>query len=314
MRQYVLRRLALFLPALLGVTILVFMTIWVIPGDVVDAKFGEEMRREDLLALKHKLGLDRPLYEQYASWLFSTLRGDLGVSFWKNTPVLEEIGLAIPVTLELALLATLVSLVVALPTGILAAIRQDTWLDHASRLVAITGLAIPSFWLGTLLLFGPSVFLGWTPPAIYQPLAEDPWGNLQQFALPALALGFYFAALIMRMTRSCVLEVLRQDYVRTAWAKGLTEIAVTLRHVLKNASIPVITIVGFEVGHLLGGAVIIETIFTLPGIGRLVLDSIRQRDFVLLQGVMVFIAGAYLAINLLVDLVYGYLDPRIRYR
>lgn len=314
MSQYILRRLVLFIPAILGISLLVFLMIWVIPGDVVDAKFGDEMKREDLLAFKEKLGLARPIHEQYLRWLWGALRGDFGMSFWKETPVLEEIALAAPITVELALLGTAVSLLVAIPAGILAAIRQDTWMDHASRVVAIAGLAIPSFWLGTLLLFGPSVLFTWTPPAVYRPLWEDPWSNLQQFAFPALALGFYFAALTMRMTRSCVLEVLRQDYVRTAWAKGLAEFTVTMRHVLKNASIPVLTLVGFEFGHLLAGSVIIETIFTLPGVGRLVLDSIRQRDFVLLQGAMVIIAGVFLTTNLFVDLLYAYLDPRIRYR
>lgn len=314
MRTYIIRRLLLFIPALIGVSLVVFAMISVIPGDIVLAKYGAEAKPEEIAELRRLMGMDKPPHERYIVWLLGAARGDLGISMWTRTPVMGEILKALPVSLELTILATLLSIIIAIPTGFISAVRQNTWMDYSSRLTGIIGLAIPHFWLGTLLLFYPSVLFGWTPPVEYVPFFNDPLRNLEQFLMPAFAMGVYYTAITMRMTRSCMLEVLRQDYIRTAWAKGLREATVLTRHAFKNASIPVVTLVGFEFGRVLCGTIVIETIFTLPGLGRLTLDAIGWRDFTQLQGNLLTIATIFLTVNLVVDLLYGVLDPRIRYQ
>jgi len=312
--QYALRRIALLVPVLVGVSLIVFFILRIIPGDVARLMLGDQATPEDLTSLRHSMGLDRPLWEQYLTWVGNIPRGDMGTSIWTKRTVLEEFSNSLPVTLELAAMAVLVAVCFGAPLGVLSAIRQDTWIDYVSRLLSISGLAMPGFWLGTLLLLIPSLLFQWVPPLVYEPFTRDPLTNLQQFFLPALALGVSMAALIARLMRSSLLEVMRQDYMRTAWAKGLQERAGITRHALKNAAIPVVTLVGNQFGHFLGGAVIMETIFSLPGVGRLTVDAIHQRDFVLVQGAVLLLALLFTVINLLVDLTYGYLDPRIRYQ
>lgn len=315
MRQYLLKRLLLLVPVLLGVSLVAFGIIHLIPGDVVVLKLGEggHLRPEEIARLRQQLGLDRPLHEQYLVWVANVLRGDLGTSVWTEKPVLAEIVRRLPVTAELALLAMAAATIIAVPAGLVSAARQDSALDHLARLASILGLSVPGFWLGTALIVFPAIWFGWTPPIGYVSLVESPLLNLQQFALPALALGAAQSATLTRMIRSSMLEVLHQDYIRTAWAKGLRERVVLTRHALKNALIPVITLAGNQLGFLLSGTVIMEQIFALPGIGRLTLDAILQRDYPQLQGNILFVASAYVFINLGVDLLYAWLDPRIKY-
>ncbi|MBI2886512.1 MAG: ABC transporter permease [Chloroflexi bacterium] len=315
MREYIIRRVLLMFPTLFGVTLAVFILMHLAPGDVVMAKLSEDyVTQEHIDRMRAELGLDKPLYEQYLFWVTNVLRGDLGTSLWSATPVRDELARRIPVSAELAILSMAVSIAIALPLGVLSAIRQDTVADYVGRFLSISALSAPNFWLGTLILVLPAIWFGWAPPVRYVPLTQDPWMNLQQVLPAALALGAHSSAVVMRMSRSTLLEVLRQDYVRTAWAKGLSERVVVVRHALKNALIPVITIWGSQLSHLLGGTVVMETIFSLPGVGLATFQAIERRDFVQLQGNVLFIAGVFVVMNLLVDLTYSWLDPRIRYR
>jgi peptide/nickel transport system permease protein len=314
MRQYVVKRLLLIVPTLLLVSAIVFSLTRLIPGDVVVLMFEEKAYAKDLDALRAKLGLDRPLYMQYVTWLGRVVRGDLGESLWTKRPVLEEVVRRLPVSLELGAMAIAVALCLALPIGVLSAIRQDTLKDYTARSLAILGLSIPSFWKATLVIVLPSIWFGWAPPLQFTPFSADPWQHLSQFILPAIILGIASGASIMRLTRALMLEVLRQDYIRTAWSKGLYERRVVLKHALKNAIIPVITIVGIQVAQIAGGTVIMETIFGLPGMGRFLIDAIYQRDYPVVQGVNLLLAAIIVCVNLLVDVTYAYLDPRIRYQ
>lgn len=318
MRQYILRRLLMLIPVLVAVSIIIFLLMRVVPGDVATVILmgsgGEGAATEEALReLRHKLGTDRPLYEQYATWVWGLLRLDVGPSFYTRTPVFEEIGDRIPVSVELAFLTGLISLIIALPLGVLSALRQDTWTDYVMRVVTIGGIAMPTFWSGTLIILALVLYFRWLPPIGYVGLLSDPWTNFQQMIWPALALGYYFSAVVSRMTRSCMLEVLRQDYIRTAWAKGLRERIVVLRHAMKNALLPVITITGIQVAYLIGGTVIMESVFVLPGIGKHLVDSIRVRDYPVVQTIVVLFALVVSVANLLVDVVYAWVDPRIRY-
>jgi peptide/nickel transport system permease protein len=274
---------------------------------------GEEATPEAVAALKKKLGLDQSLPEQYVRWLGAVMQGDLGRSIRSNQPVSEAIMDRLPVTIELSLIAVLISLAIAIPTGIISAMRRNSPIDTTSTTVALLGVSLPNFFLAILLIFLFSLKLGWLPPIGYTPFLDNPAENLKRMLMPAITLGTALSAIVMRMTRSSLLEVLDQDYVRTARAKGLTESSMVRRHALRNAMIPVVTVVGLQVGGLLGGAIITESIFVLPGIGRLLVDSIFQRDFPLVQGVVLFAALAFLLANLAVDLLYAFLDPRIRY-
>jgi peptide/nickel transport system permease protein len=313
MLAYILKRLLAMVPVLLLVSMVIFFLIHLTPGDPVDVMLGEEATVEARDALRRELGLDRPLPLQYALWLGRVVQGDLGRSIRSNQPVSEAILQRLPITLELSALAMLISLTIALPAGIIAAVRRNSNADVASTVFSLLGVSMPNFLLAVLLIFLLSLQLRLLPPLGYVSPTEDLGANLKGMIMPALTLGTALAAVVARLTRSSLLEVLNQDYVRTAWAKGLRERVVIQRHVMKNSLIPVVTVVGLQLGNLLGSAIVTETIFALPGVGRLVIDSIFQRDFPLVQGVVLYLALMFLLINLVVDLMYAYLDPRIRY-
>jgi peptide/nickel transport system permease protein len=314
MRQYIIKRLLLIVPTLLLVSMIVFSLTRLIPGDVVVLMFEEKAYAKDLDALRAKLGLDKPLYVQYATWLGKVAQGDLGESLWTKRPVMEEIVRRLPVSAELGAMAIIVALLLALPIGVLSAIRQDTVQDYTARSLAIVGLSVPAFWKATLVIVLPSIWFGWAPPLQFTSYTQDPWQHVSQFIAPAIILGIASGASIMRLTRALMLEVLRQDYIRTAWSKGLRERRVVLKHALKNAIIPVITIVGIQIAQIASGTVIMETIFGLPGMGRFLVDAIYQRDYPVVQGVNLLIASIIVGVNLVVDMTYAYLDPRIRYQ
>ena len=315
MRTYILKRLLLAIPTLAGASLIVFVIVRLIPGDAVLLMMAESpwVDKTQIGALRQYFGLDLPYHLQYLRWMRDVLRGDLGLSYWANTPVLDEILRRLPVTVELSLISIFIAAAMGLPIGVLSAVRQDSRLDYVVRILSIGGLSIPNFWLGILVIVLPSIFWQWSPRMDYVTIAENPLRNLYQFIWPGMVLGVYLAASIMRITRASMLEVLRQDYVRTAWSKGLPPLPVIARHAVKNAMIPVITIAGVQFGFLLGGTVIIERLFSLPGIGSLVLDAISQRDYPLLQGTILFISFFYIMVNLAVDLSYGLFDPKIRY-
>ncbi len=300
------------IPVLFLVSLVVFMILHLTPGNPAVAMLGEEATPDEVAALTHELGLDQPLPVQYVLWFSHLARGDLGNSIQTHQSVLSEIEERVPVTFEMTLLAMIIALVIAIPTGVISATRRNSASDLVTTTVALFGISMPSFFLAILLIFIFSLHLGWFPPIGYTPITEDPIANLKGMILPSFTLGAAVAAIVSRQTRSSLLEVLGQDFIRTARAKGLAERWVIYGHALKNALIPVATIVGLQVGALLGGAVITETIFALPGIGRLVVDSIFEKDFPLVQGSVLFIAVVYLLVNLAVDILYAYLDPRIR--
>ena len=317
MRTYIAKRFLLIVPTLLGVAALVFFIMRVIPGDVTLLILGgDQTGRIDpkqLAAMRHQLGLDQPLAVQFGAWLWGVLRLDFGTSLWTGQPVIEEVLIRLPLSLEVAILATIVSVLLAIPLGMLAAVRQDTWVDYVIRVVSIGGQAIPSFWVGILVILFLVIYFGWGPPLEFTPPWVDPWANFQQLVWPVITIGYRYAAVTTRMTRSTVLEVLREDYIRTAWAKGLRERAVVIRHALKNAMLPVITLVGTEFAFLIGGLVVTETVFTLNGVGRFVVDAVAHRDYPVVQALVFLIALCFVIVNLLIDLTYAWLDPRIRY-
>ena len=315
MQQYILRRLLMLFPVVLGVSFLVFTVMHMVPGDTVLLRLAESpsASQKDVEELRVELGLDKPFLVQYLDWLGQLARGDLGRSLWTDDPVADDIASRLPVTIELGILAAVVSALLGVSAGVVSAVRQDSIVDYALRIFVTLGLAIPNFALATLALVLLGVWFQWSPGVWYTPFTEDPAANLRQMFLPALLLGFSLSASIARMTRSSMLEVMRQDYVRTATAKGLKERSVILRHALKNAMPPVLTIMGLQFGFLMGGAVVIESIFGLPGLGRLMLDGINQRDYVLIQGAVFVVATSYVLVNIAVDVSYGFLDPRIRY-
>jgi len=313
MFAYLIRRLGTTVPVLVVVSLIVFSIIHLTPGDPVAIMLREEADPAAAAALRKSLGLDRPLPIQYLTWVGRAARGELGRSIRTNQPVAEAILERLPVTLSLAGASTLLALAVALPAGILSATRRNSVADVAGTLAALSGISLPNFWLATLLIFLFSVKLGWLPPLGYVSPAKDLWAGLRSLILPAITLGAAMAAVIMRMTRSSLLEVLQLDFIRTARAKGVLERLIILRHALRNALIPVVTVVGLQAGALLGGAIITETIFALPGVGRLLVDAIFQRDFPIVQGVVLLLAVNFLLVNLVVDIVYACLDPRIRY-
>ena len=317
MGTYILKRLLLIIPTLLGAACLVFVIMRVIPGDVALLILGGDQGQIDqkqLVALRKQLGLDQPLLVQFGAWLWGVLRFDFGKSLWTGQPVVEELLIRLPLSLELALLATIVSVLISIPLGMLAAIRQDTWVDYVIRVVSIGGLAIPSFWVGILCILALVIFFGWGPPLEFTPPWVNPWVNFQMMLWPVLTVGYRYAAVTTRMTRSTLLEVLREDYIRTAWAKGLRERAVVIRHALKNSMLPVITLIGTEFAFLIGGLVVTETVFTLNGVGRFVVDAVAHRDYPVVQALIFLTAFSFVIVNLLVDLTYAWFDPRIRYR
>ncbi len=334
MRAYLIRRLLLIIPTLFILSILVFLSVRFIPGDVIDtmaarmAETGALAFNIDREALEHMLGLDVPVYVQYGRWTgvlptpdFVTkqshfnglLQGSLGESLMSSFTVEEKIRGRLPVTIQLGVMAIVIGLLIALPVGIYSAIRQDTAADYLGRSIAILGLATPNFWLGLMVVLYPAIWWGWSPPMELIPFAEDPLGNLGMFLIPSLILGTASAAAAMRMTRTMMLEVLRQDYIRTAWAKGLRERVVVMRHAIKNALIPVVTLIGLQLPILIGGSVIMENIFNLPGLGRLMVVALKDRDYPVVSGVNLFFATAVVLFNLLIDLLYSFLDPRVRH-
>jgi peptide/nickel transport system permease protein len=316
MHKYIIRRLLLAIPVLLLASRIVFGLMRVMPGDALTALMAESgnVSERELQKLRKDLGLDLPYYEQYLIWLWQMVSLNPGYSIFTSEPIPVALKKSIPVTIELALLAMILGLVIAIPIGVLSATQQDKATDYVGRLVAISGLSLPDFWLGTLVITFAAIWFGWIPPLGYVSVWESPWTNLQQFLLPAAVLGFRLSAATMRMTRSTLLEVLREDYVRTAWAKGLGERVIIYKHALKNALIPVVTIIGGQLGTLLAGTVIVETIFALPGMGRLTVEAILYRDYPIVQTNVMLVAGTLVTLNLLVDLTYAWLDPRIHYR
>ncbi len=317
MRAYILRRLLLLIPTVFLVSVAVFLIMRLIPGDIVDRMVGQMdyATHGDRAALRTALGLDEPLLTQYGRWIGNILmHGDLGKSLWSRLPVTDEIRARWPVTFELGFLALIVSQLIALPIGVYSALRQDVWADYAARTFAIICIAVPDFWLSTMIIVFPAIWWGHSPPLMLIPFTADPIGNLGMFLVPAVALGMGMSGLTMRMTRTMMLEVLRQDYIRTAWAKGLRERAVVARHALKNALIPVITLVGLQLPIMIGGTVAIEQIFSLPGMGRLIIESTQKRDYTMVSGVLFVYAIALVLINLIVDVAYSVLDPRVSHK
>ena len=323
------------IPTLLMVTVLIFGVIRLIPGDIIDLMVAERSETAgmgttmDADYIRHQLGLDVPLHIQYGRWLgvlptptnqtgrsafHGIIQGNLGGSLWRDRSVWEDLKSRIPVTLELGIMALVVALLLALPIGTYSAIRQDTLGDYAGRTIAVLAISVPDFWLATMVFVYPSIWWGWSPPVEYIPLVKDPGANLVQFLIPAVILGMVISGTTMRMTRTMMLEVLRQDYIRTAWSKGLRERVVVLRHAMRNAMIPVLSMIGLLLPVLVAGTVVIEQVFVLPGVGRLMLDAIQRRDYPVLSGINVVVASFVLVVNLVVDLNYAWLDPRIQYR
>ncbi|MGE3269139.1 MAG: ABC transporter permease [Chloroflexota bacterium] len=313
--QYLLRRLALSLLVLFGVSVLIFGIVRLLPGDVIDMIIGTEgsMTASQQRAVRERYGLNDSWPVQYVRWMGGILQGNFGKSFRTDQEVLPLIVARLPTTLELAALSVILSSVIAIPLGVISALSRNGWMDFVSRLLGLIGLSIPNFWLATILILVASFQFRWSPALIYVPPTQDPLSNLQQMLLPTISLAVFLTAIVMRMTRSTVLEVLGEDYVRTAFAKGLRERVVLTRHVLRNALIPVVTIIGLQAGTLLGGVVVIEQLFGLPGLGWTLLNGIYQRDYPVVQGTVLFFALVFALTNLLVDLTYAQLDPRIKY-
>lgn len=314
MQRYVLRRLLLTIPALIGVSIIISGMMRLLPGDAVDLMLQDYSGyAKDASELREKLGLNRPFYVQYITWFGGIFKGDLGKSLKDQTPVTEELARRLPVTFELGLLGMIIGLLIAIPLGVFSAVWQDTLPDYLTRSLAIAMLAIPSFWIGTLAITLPAIWFKWTPPLRYTRFFDDPGKNLAQMIIPAIILGIGLSGSMMRLTRAQMLEVLRQEFVRTARAKGLNERRVVFRHALRNAVIPVVTLLGLQMGVLIGGTVVLERIFNLPGMGRFLLDSLTSRDYPVVQAIVLIFAALIIFSNLIVDLAYAWLDPRIRY-
>ena len=315
MQRYIVGRLLLMIPTLLGVAVLTFAIMRVVPGDVVVLRYSQSgaVPQEVIDAERKELGLDRPLPEQFVEWMADIVRLDFGRSLWTDRPVIDEIKGRFGISLELALLATLLATALALPLGVIAAVKQDTWVDYVIRVFSIGGLAMPSFWLGILVILGLVVAFRWAPPLIFVPIWENPVENLAQLIWPAVVVGYRYSAVATRMTRSSVLEVLREDYVRTARAKGLKETLVIVRHALRNSLLPVVTVLSLEFAFLFGGLVVTEQVFNVNGLGKLLVDAVAQRDYTLVQALVLIFAFLFVFVNFVVDLIYGVLDPRIKF-
>jgi peptide/nickel transport system permease protein len=314
MYRYIIRRLLMMIPVILLVTVAIFLIVRVMPGDIADLIASDPRVEQGFMEdLRGQLGLDRPIYVQFFNWLGKVLMGDLGKSMWTGQPCAGEIGRALPVTFEIAFLAVSISAILAVIVGVICAIRQDTAIDYFLRMLSIICLSAPGFWISLLLITFGALWFKWAPPLGFRSPFEDPFVNLQQVLPAAVVLGILLFAVVARMLRSSMLEVVREDYIRTAWAKGLGERVVVLGHALRNAIIPTLTVLGNQLGVLLGGSVIIETIFALPGFGQLIYKSISVRDYTLIQASVLTMAVMLVILNLLVDILYAYLDPRIRY-
>jgi peptide/nickel transport system permease protein len=318
MASYIIRRILLLIPTVFVVTIIVFLLARFIPGNAVDIIQSQLAATEsgaiDRAAIEHELGLDVPIPIQYIRWVGGILHSDFGKSLHSRQPVLTEVLKRLPVTFELGLMALIIGTVISLSIGLVSALRQDSWIDYSSRTLAILMLSIPGFFVGTLIMILPSRWWNWSPPMEIIRFTDDPLGNLGMFLLPALVLSFQFIGGTMRVTRTMMLEVLRQDYIRTAWAKGLPERVIVIRHTAKNALIPVFTMIGLQIPLLLGGAIIVEQIFVLPGIGRLMYQSLTQRDYPIISAINLLIAISVMVVNLSIDIFYGWLDPRVSYK
>lgn len=315
MGAYLVRRIVLLIPSLIAVTILVSLIVRLLPGSAIEVLAAQQGFTEatDLTKLKHELGLDKPWPEQYWDSTTGMLRGDLGSSLRTRRPVTDEMKARLPVSLELAIFALVVALVTAIPIGVLSAVKRNTPVDYAARSFAIAGVALPGFWLATLVVVWPAVWWGWSPPLTFTPFQDNPVENLKQMWIPAILLGLYFVGFLMRMSRAMMLEVLQTDYVRTARAKGLSGYTVLVRHSLRNALIPIITVIGLQIPVLIGGAVVYESIFSIPGVGRYLLEAAENRDYPVIQGVNVVLATVVLLANLIADISYGMIDPRVKF-
>ena len=317
MGKYIVKRLLLMIPTLLGVAVLIFFLMRVVPGDIVELRFAGESAfasKENLDKERARLGLDQPLWKQFVAWMGGIARFDFGTSMWTGAPISEEIRLRFALSLQLSIMATLVAVMLAIPLGVLAALKQDTWVDYAVRVFSIAGLAMPSFWLGIVFILGLLIVFRWLPPMVYTPLWVNPVQNLAQLIWPALAVGYRYSAVATRMTRSAMLEVLREDYIRTARAKGLWQKLILSRHALKNAMLPVLTVIALEFAFLMGGLVVTEQVFNLNGLGLLFVESVAHRDYTLTQALVLLVAFVFIFVNFLVDLAYAWIDPRIRFR
>ncbi len=317
MHKYLVKRFLLMLPTLFGVALVTFLLIRVIPGDVVELRYSGDrgaVSQEVIDQERARIGLDKPVWQQFATWIFGVLRLDFGTSMWTGAPIWEEIKLRFVLSLQLAVMATIVAVLLAIPLGVLSALKQDTWIDYGVRLFSIAGLAMPSFWLGIVMILIMLVAFKWLPPMVYTPFWVNPVQNLAQLIWPALAVGYRYSAVATRMTRSAMLEVLREDYIRTARAKGLMQKLILSRHALKNAMLPVLTVVALEFAFLIGGLVVTEQVFNLNGIGMLFVQAVAHRDYTLLQALVMLVAGAFIFVNFLMDVTYAWLDPRIRFR
>jgi peptide/nickel transport system permease protein len=314
-KTYIAQRLGIGLVTLFGMSVVIFLLLRLAPGNIVDILFstGGYVNPSERAAIERELGLDKPLWAQYVEWMRQLAVGNLGKSYRYDLPAWEIIRPLIPVTLELALLSLIISVALGVPLGVISAVRQDTRLDYVLRVFSLAVLSMPSFWLGMVIILGLVAWIGWIPPVTYVRMSENFWLHTVQFMLPALAVGYRSSALIMRITRSSLLEVLREDYVRTAWAKGQTRRAVIWHHALKNAILPVVTVIGIEFAFLIGGLVVTETVFNLPGLARFLVQAILWRDYPIVQNLVMFIAVVVILSNLLVDMLYGVLDPRVRY-
>jgi peptide/nickel transport system permease protein len=316
MLQYVVKRVLLTIPTLLGVAVLVFFMLRVVPGDVVEVKLrgdGGSVSQQTIEAERARLGLDKPLMTQFGQWMVGVATFNYGISMWTERPVMEEIRLRLELSLQVAIMATLIAVMIAIPLGTAAALFRDTWIDYTVRIITIGGLSIPSFWFGMLIMLTLLAFFNWLPPITFTPIYVDPVKNLTQLIWPAMAVGYRYCAVVARMIRSSLLEVLNEDYIRTARAKGVYERLVVSRHALRNALLPAITVIGLEFTFLIGGLVVTEQVFNLNGIGQLFVQSVSRNDFTLIQGMVMLIAAFYVFINLAVDLLYAVFDPRIRY-
>jgi len=317
MTRYVVARLALIVPTLLTVAVLIFILVRIVPGDIVELRLvsgGSFVTPGVIEAERERLGLNKPIWDQFVEWMTGIVRLDLGVSMWSGNPITQEIGIRLPLSLQLAVMASLIATAIAIPLGTLAALHRGRWIDHLVQVISVAGLAVPSFWLGILIILVLLGVFGYLPPLTFTPLMQDPRANLAQLIWPALAVGYRYSAVTTRMTRSALLEVLREDYVRTAWAKGLARQVILRRHALRNALLPVVTVIGLEFAFLIGGLVVTEQVFNLNGVGKLIVEAIAQRDYTLIQGLMLLVALGYVLVNFIVDLLYAWLDPRITYQ
>jgi peptide/nickel transport system permease protein len=317
MARYIIKRLLLMIPTLLGVAVIIFFLMRVVPGDVVELRFAGESSfasKENLDKERVRLGLDKPLWKQFVTWMWGIVRLDFGTSMWTGAPITEEIRLRFSLSLQLAIMATVIAVLLAIPLGVLAALKQDTWVDYAVRIFSIAGLATPSFWLGIVFILALLIIFKWLPPMVYTPFWVNPWQNVLQLIWPALAVGYRYSAVATRMTRSAMLEVLREDYIRTARAKGLWQRLILSRHALKNAMLPVLTVIALEFAFLMGGLVVTEQVFNLNGLGLLFVESVAHRDYTLTQALVLLVAFVFIFVNFLVDLTYAWIDPRIRFR